>query len=87
MVTQEKDEFSSLAVLVIYTKGYEITIQTYEDSDTVLYIAEKMGDAYHGDSLVSLLGLIELGETRGEDWRLEEEEAAQMKVIFKKIFE
>lgn len=71
----------SIALLAINKKGYSVrtektgTIQEIEDGNgLVLYIAEKKDCFFRADSFVELLGIIELGELRGDNWELDKEE-------------
>jgi hypothetical protein len=73
-----------VALLAIHRKGYAIRVDKtmvlgHMEKPSILYVAEKTDCYFRADSYVELLGLIELGELRGEEWRLNQSEAAIMR--------
>jgi hypothetical protein len=75
MILKETIDTENLAILVAHQKGYKLTMEREIGSkDISWYVAEKDENTFSAHSFIELLGLIELGETRGENWRLEEED-------------
>lgn len=73
MILSETLDAQKLAAIVISKKGY-IVIEEVDESDRLSYIATNDKNKFYGSSHVSLLGLIELGEIREENWRLNAQE-------------
>jgi hypothetical protein len=73
MILSETLGAQELAAIVISKKGY-ILLKEVDESDCVLCIATNDKNKFYGNNCVSLLGLIELGETRDENWRLNAQE-------------
>jgi hypothetical protein len=68
-----------VALLAIHRKGYSIRVDKtmilgHMEKPSILYIAEKPNCYFQASSYVELLGLIELGELRGEEWQLNQSE-------------
>jgi hypothetical protein len=77
MILKETTDTENLAIFVAHQKGYKLTMEREAGSEDISwYVAEKDEDTFSAHSFVELLGLIELGETRKQDWRLNQEEAA-----------
>ncbi len=60
------------AYLVLLEKGYEVSRRIEPSGDT--WIATKNGYELTADSLVVLLGVVALAETRGEGWMADDDE-------------
>jgi hypothetical protein len=60
------------ALLLLTSKGYALSLR-YENPATDVYTtvweAEKDGNGFSATSPVELLGLVALGEGRGENWK------------------
>ncbi len=81
MILEVSSDLQLIALLAINKKGYSIkteksgTLQEIEDGNgIVLCIAEKTDYFFRADNFIELLGVIELGEFRGDNWELEKEE-------------
>jgi hypothetical protein len=57
------------AYSVILSKGYTVERQS-ED----LLVAKKDGNSYLAEDAISLLGIVMVGELRGEDWHATDDE-------------
>jgi hypothetical protein len=66
----------SPAYLTIVAKGYAV----HMDGD--LMVASKGDDRFIADVPVALLGVIVVGETRGENWRASDDEIAGFMSLF-----
>jgi hypothetical protein len=64
------------AYLVIRAKGYDVNM----DGD--LMVASKGHDRFVADGPVALLGLIVVGEMRGDDWRATDREIADFMALY-----
>jgi hypothetical protein len=60
------------AILTLKQLGY--TIETSEESDDQVFIAKKNGYSFYADDPITVLGLIKIFETRGEEWMASDEE-------------
>ena len=79
MILEDNDDIQKIALVAIYKKGYSVRVQKTiieleMDSPVIFFIAEKKDFFFKSGKLTELLGLIELGEIRGENWRLSNEE-------------
>lgn len=79
MVIEDNDDIQKIALVAIHKKGYNVRLQRTmielkRSNSVVFFIAEKEGYFFKSSNLTELLGLIELGEIRGENWRLSNEE-------------
>jgi hypothetical protein len=79
MNIENNDDIQKIALVAIHKKGYTIRIQKTiveleMDIPVIFFIAEKKGFFFKSGKPIELLGLIELGEIRGENWRLSNEE-------------
>jgi hypothetical protein len=76
MILNETLDTQKLAAIVISKKGYTLTEEIDMDDvdNSVLYIAANDRNEFYANSCISLLGLIELGEIRNENWRLNAQE-------------
>jgi hypothetical protein len=74
MILQETTDVQKLAVMAIHNRGYTITARNSTGDSPSEYIAANQNNTFYANSLVSLLGLIELGESRDEDWQLDDTE-------------
>jgi hypothetical protein len=74
MNLQETTDVQKLAIMAIHNRGYTITARNSPGDSPSEYIAVNQNNTFYANSLVSLLGLIELGESRGEDWWLDDTE-------------
>lgn len=62
------------AYLALQARGYRVT-RTYSDEDQLeFWYAETTGERFTASGPLELLGLVALYETRGENWRAEDEQ-------------
>lgn len=73
---------SKPCLLVILQKGYTIKIYRTEDPGYTFFEAVKDNHGFSAVGFTEILGLITLWENRGDDWRLSEEEYAQVEKAF-----
>jgi hypothetical protein len=77
MIFSETEDLQNLALLAIQNKGYRVILVQAESSYSPMeesYQASNGYDRFFANDLLSLLGLIELGTIRGDDWRLDSDE-------------
>jgi hypothetical protein len=77
MIFSETEDLQNLALLAIQNKGYRVILVQAESSYSPMeesYQASNGDDRFFANDLLSLLGLIELGTIRGDDWRLDSDE-------------
>ncbi|WP_310484671.1 hypothetical protein [Chamaesiphon sp. VAR_48_metabat_403] len=87
MTFEETPENENLALLVAHRKGYVVTKYMDEEGNEIsYYTAENSENTFFADSFISLLGLIELGETRKTSWRLDAKEAAYTSLVKDKMY-
>jgi hypothetical protein len=86
MIYKETDDMLKLAALVASMKKYQISIQVNQSDDSVSYTASNEDNIFYANDLISLLGLIVLGETRGDNWRLSEDEVSYIELIEDKLY-
>lgn len=86
IVTSSEDS-NYAALWSILQKNYELKLSMDRDTPpekcNVRYTVNKDDNWFQGVDLIEILGLISLWETRGDDWRLEEDEAREVKAIEK----
>ncbi len=87
MTIKETLDIQELAIIIMHSKGYNLIIDKSEDSNCIQYIARKNESSFYADSWISLLGLIELGEIRNDNWRLNIEEANYVQLINDKLYD
>lgn len=87
MILKETADTEKLAISLIHKKGYEITIENHEGDNTLLYVANNNENNFYANNFISLLGLIELGELRNNNWQLEEEEMDYVLSAIDKLYE
>jgi hypothetical protein len=86
MIYKETDDMLKLAALVASMKKYQISIQVNQSDDSVSYTASNEDNIFYANDPISLLGLIVLGETRGDKWRLSEDEVSYIELIEDKLY-
>jgi hypothetical protein len=87
MIYTATDDMLKLAALVASMKKYQLLIEVDQSDGSVSYKASNENHAFYADDLVSLLGLIVLGETRGDDWRLSEDEVSYVELIEDRLYQ
>jgi hypothetical protein len=89
MIFSETEDLQNLALLAIQNKGYRVILVQAESSYSSMeesYQASNGDDRFFADDLLSLLGLIELGTIRGEDWRLDPDELDRLNLCLEPPF-
>jgi hypothetical protein len=56
------------AFLTLKEMGYQVTRRTTGTDQAEIWIAAKDGNEFTADNPLELLGLVTMGETRGEEW-------------------
>lgn len=56
------------AYLTLKELGYEVWRRTTETDQDEIWAAAKDGNEFTADNPLELLGLVTMGETRGEEW-------------------
>lgn len=79
MIFSINEDLQEIALLAIHRKGYSVRIDktmivSYMEEPSIQYVAEKKDLYFQASNYIDLLGLIELGEVRGEEWRLSDTE-------------
>jgi len=62
------------AYLVLVAKGYKVLCVPSKNGPEDLWIAERSGNSFSASGPVELLGVVTIGETRGELWPATDEE-------------
>lgn len=60
------------ALLILRSKGYEITISNDASGDQITYIASAEGRRFGATGGAELLGLVTIWEHYGEEWNVQE---------------